>query len=480
MCDHTPAERPVTVEFRGGLWHDQAMADDPLALARAVATAARARGGRAVVVGGFVRDRLLGLPTHEVDLELYGVPEADVPGLLGTFGRVEPVGQSFPVYKLGTMDVALPRRESKSGRGHKGFAVQGDPWMPFAEATRRRDFTINAIAWDPLDDVYEDPFGGRADLAARVLRVVDPATFGDDSLRVLRALQFAARFELQALPETRAICAAIPLDDLPAERVWGELEKLLLRAARPSIGFALGHDLGVIERLWPEMHALVGCEQEPEWHPEGDVWVHTLLVVDEAARRLDGLGRAGRIIMMLGAVCHDFGKPATTAFVDGRIRSIGHEEGGVAPATAFLDRLNVRSFEGVDVRRQVLGIVAHHLKPGMWHKVRDAVGDGAFRRLAQKVDLELLARLASADCNGRTGTFDCSAMTWFVERARTLGVEHRPPARILLGRHLVAIGVRPGPRMGEILDAVYERQLDGTVTTVDEGIAAAREFLERR
>ncbi len=450
---------------------------DPLALARAIAAAAQQRGGRAFVVGGYVRDRLLGQASTEIDLELYGVPEPDVPALIGAFGRVEPVGQSFPVYKLGPVDVALPRRESKSGRGHKGFAVQGDPWMPLAEAARRRDFTMNAIAWDPLDDTLHDPWGGRDDLEARRLKVVDPATFGDDSLRVLRALQFVARFELTIEHGTREICRGIPLDDLPAERIWGEVEKLLLKAPRPSPGFALALDLGVVERLWPELHALVGCEQEPEWHPEGDVWVHTLMVIDEAARRIEGLSRAEGLVVMLGAVCHDFGKPATTAFSDGRIRSMGHEEAGVEPATAFLDRLNVHSFDGIDVRHHVLGIVAHHLKPGMWHKVRDQVGDGAFRRLAQKVNLELLARVASADCNGRTGTFDCSAMAWFLERARGLGVERQPPARVVLGRHLIPLGVRPGPGMGAVLDLLYERQLDGHFTTLEDGLTVAREMI---
>jgi tRNA nucleotidyltransferase (CCA-adding enzyme) len=178
---------------------------------------------------------------------------------------------------------------------------------------------------------------------------------------------------------------------------------------------------------------------------------------------------------MLGAVCHDFGKPATTAFVDGRIRSIDHEDQGVAPATTFLDRLNVRSIDGYDVRRQVLGLVAQHLKPGMWFKVRDEVGHGAFRRLSQKVDLELLARLAKADCLGRApGTFNCDAMDWFLERARSLGVERRPPEPILLGRHLLELGMQPGPRVGEILKAVYEQQLDGSVTTLEEAIAAAK------
>jgi tRNA nucleotidyltransferase (CCA-adding enzyme) len=182
---------------------------------------------------------------------------------------------------------------------------------------------------------------------------------------------------------------------------------------------------------------------------------------------------------MLGAVCHDLGKPATTAFADGRIRSIDHEEQGVGPAATLLDRLNVHSVDGYDVRRQVLGIVAQHLKPGMWFKVRDEVGDGAFRRLSQKVDLELLARLAKADCLGREpGTFNCDAMDWFLERARSLGVEHRPPSPILLGRHLLGIGMKPGPRMGQVLKAVYEQQLDGSVRTLEEATDAARRLVD--
>ena len=156
-----------------------------------------------------------------------------------------------------------------------------------------------------------------------------------------------------------------------------------------------------------------------------------------------------------------------------------HEEQGVAPATALLDRLNVHTIDGYDVRRQVLGITAQHLKPGSWYKVRDEVGDGAFRRLAHKVDLELLARVAKADCEGRRpGRFDCSAMDWFLERARALGVEHRPPPPILLGRHLLALGMQPGPRVGEILKAVYEQQMDGAITTLEEAIADATRRLE--
>ena len=450
---------------------------DPLELAHAIALRVRDAGGRALVVGGWVRDRLIDRPSKDLDLEVFGIPEADLAALLGAFGRVEAIGQAFPVYKVGGIDVALPRRESKTGRGHKGFEVRGDPQMSVEDAARRRDFTINAIAWDPLTGEYLDPFGGRPDLAARVLRVVDAARFGDDSLRVLRAVQFAARFELTLDPATRDLCRRIPLDDLPAERVWGEWEKLLLAAERPAIGFTVARDLGVIDQVLPEMVPLYICPQDPEWHPEGDVWTHTLMVIDEARRRCGDLDRPRLTAVMLGAVCHDLGKPLTTVHIDGRIRSPGHEAAGVELAERILDRLNVNSVDGFDVRGQVLGLVAEHLRPMAFFKARDTVTDGAFRRLAQKVDLELLARFALADCHGRSGAFDCSGITWFLDHARALGVEHRPPAPILLGRHLIELGVEPGPRMGEILRAVYEKQLDGEVTTLEGALKLGRGFI---
>jgi tRNA nucleotidyltransferase (CCA-adding enzyme) len=450
---------------------------ETLSLALDVARAVRDASGRALIVGGWVRDRVLGRDAKDIDLEVYGLESGALKTLLARFGAVNAVGESFTVFKVGDLDVSLPRRESKVGRGHKGFEVVGDPTLPIEGAARRRDFTINAIAFDPLTDEYLDPFGGRADLEARILRVVDPETFGDDSLRVLRAIQFAARFDCTLEPRTAAICAAIPLDDLPAERIWGEVEKLLLRSARPSIGLALARELGVVSRLWPELHALIDCPQEPDWHPEGDVWIHTLMVVDEARTRLADLDYAREVTVMVGALVHDLGKPSTTAFEDGRIRSKGHEAAGVAPATALLDRLNLHTLDGFDVRRHILGIVAYHLAPGMWSKAPTPVGDGAFRRLAARVDLELLARVADADCHGRAGQFDCSGINWFLERARALGVQHEAPKPLLMGRHLLDLGVKPGPQMGALLKEVYEQQLDGAVTTVEEAIAMARERL---
>jgi tRNA nucleotidyltransferase (CCA-adding enzyme) len=454
--------------------------ENDLEIAAAIAREVRAAGGRALVVGGWVRDRLMGHPSKDMDVEVFGVDAAGLKEILQAFGRVNTVGESFTVYKVAGLDVSLPRRESKTGRGHRGFTVSGDPALSFEEAARRRDFTINAISWDPLTEEYVDPFDGRGDIQRRMLCAVDATTFADDSLRVLRAIQFAARFEFTVDPDTKALCRSIPLDDLPAERVWGEIEKLLLRARKPSIGFALAQELGIVERLFPELAALVGCPQEGAWHPEGDVWVHTLLVIDEARARIDDLEYPRQVAVMLGAVCHDLGKPATTAFIDGRIRSLDHEEEGIPPSTALLDTLNVHSMQGYDVRREVLGIVANHLKPGMFCKAQPPVGDGAFRRLAQKVDLELLARVARADCEGRGGGFDCSAMDWFVQRARELDVEHAPPEPLVRGRHLVELGVAPGRALGDVLRQVYERQLDGSVADFDAAFALARQMARER
>ena len=444
----------------------------------AIARAVKDEGGRALFVGGWVRDRLLGIPSKDVDVEVFAVPAARLREILQRFGSLNVVGESFTVFKVADVDVALPRRDSKVGAGHRGFEVTGDPSMSIEEAARRRDFTVNAVAWDPLDEQYLDPFDGRTDLLERkLLRAVDPRTFADDSLRVLRGVQFAGRFDLEMDPGTMELCRRLPLDDLPAERVWGEVEKLLLRAPRPSKGFALALELGVIDRLFPEMRAMVGCPQEPEWHPEGDVWVHTLMVIDQARTRIDDLDKPKQVAVMLGAVCHDLGKPPTTAVINGRIRSMEHEQEGVPPTLALLDRLNVHSIGGFDVRGQIVGIVANHLAPNAFFKSKTPVGDGAFRRLSQKVDLELLARVAESDCLGRTGHFDCSGIRWFIERARALGVEHAPPEPIVKGRHLLQLGVPPGPGMGRLLKEIYERQLDGRVTTLDDGLAAARELL---
>ncbi|HEY3103649.1 MAG TPA: HD domain-containing protein [Pyrinomonadaceae bacterium] len=457
--------------------------DQVLNITRAV----RDEGGRALLVGGCVRDELMAQQPKDWDLEVYGIPPARLRQLLDQFGSVNVVGEAFTVYKLGEhLDVSIPRREWKNGRGHRAFFVEGDPAMSIEEATSRRDFTVNAILQDPLTEEIIDPFHGRKDLDRRILRAVSPKTFGEDSLRVLRAAQFAARFEFEIEPQTIELCRSIDLSDLPSERIWGEMEKLLLRARRPSIGLNGLRELAAIDQLFPELKALIDVPQEPEWHPEGDVWIHTLLTTDRARELIDDLPHAKQVTVMLAALAHDFGKPATTSFVDGRIRSREHEEAGVEPTISFLDRVNLHTLEGYDVRAQVIAIVRDHLKPGEFYKKREEVGDGAFRRLARRCELDLLYRVAKADSLGRNAEwvprkkwYTAEAQEWFIERVRELELQEGAPAPILLGRHLLEMGMTPGPRIGEITRAVYEMQLDGRVTSLDDARRVASELISR-
>ena len=447
--------------------------------------AIRDAGGRALLVGGCVRDALMGAQPKDWDVEVYQLDAVRLRQILDQFGPVNVVGESFTVYKLGQdLDVSMPRRERKAGLGHKGFVIDGDPSMSVADATRRRDFTINAILQDPLTGEVLDPYNGQRDIEQRVLRAVSTETFAEDSLRVLRAAQFAARFEFDIDPETVELCRSIDLSDLPAERIWGEMEKLLLQAPRPSVGLEWLRKLGAMEKLFPEIQSLIGVPQDPEWHPEGDVFVHTQLVIDRARELIDELSYPRQVTVMLAALAHDFGKPATTEFLDGRWRSRGHEEAGVPPAESFLDRVNVHTIDGYNVRAQVIALVREHLKPGEFYKKRDEVGDGAFRRLARRCEPDLLYRVAKADSLGRNAAwvprekwYGAEAQEWFIQRTKELQVEQRAPDPLLLGRHLLELGVQPGPQMGEITRAVYEMQLDGRVRNLDEAIAEAKKLI---
>ena len=417
--------------------------------------AVRDAGGRALIVGGWVRDRLLRHGRRkDIDLEVFGVPADRLRALLEPFGRVEDGRR-----ELSGLQGRRHRRRRcrgasrRAGRGHRGFVVAGDPDMSIdgSGAAPRLHHQRHRVG-SADRRVPRSVRRPRAISTARVLRVVDPRTFGDDSLRVLRAVQFAARFEFALDDATRAICAGGSRSTIcRPERIWGEIEKLLLSRARPSIGFALALDLGVVDRLFPELQALAGCPQEPEWHPGGRrLGAHAAGDRPGAHAHRRSRPRPQQIAIMLGAVCHDLGKPATTAFIDGRIRSIDHEEPGVAPATALLDRLNVHSIDGYDVRTQVLG---HHRAASEAGHVPVKSRDEGRRRRVPPARAESRPRAAGAGRQvrlprPRPGEFDCSAMDWFLERARALGVEHRPPEPLLLGRHLLALGLTSGPRVG--------------------------------
>ena len=450
----------------------QALQQSP-ALQRLVAVVVAA-GGRPVAVGGAVRDHLLGLPAKDIDVEVAGLELPVLEAALASGGlNVHAVGRAFGVLKVDVdvgaggrevFDVALPRTESKSGRGHKGFVVASDPHLPFEQAAARRDFTLNALGVDLCSGALLDPWGGVSDLERGLLRHVSPA-FDEDPLRVLRAAQLAARFGLDVDDATLLRCRALrpELATLPAERVSEELKKLLLKGVWPSVGLAFLRRAGVVEVLFPELHALIGCQQEHEWHPEGDVWTHTLMVTDEAARlcRAGGVDDDEALIVILAALCHDLGKPATTELEGGRIRSRDHESQGEGPTRALLLRLALAH----DVVDAVVALVRDHLKPFQLWRDRETLQDGAIRRLALRVPLPRLALVASADHFGRTTpealARDDEAGPWLLERARALAVKDAAPRPLLQGRDLVSRGLKPGPAFGALLHQAFEAQLDG-------------------
>jgi tRNA nucleotidyltransferase (CCA-adding enzyme) len=509
-----------------------------------VCEAVRTAGGRAMLVGGWVRDWLLGQESKDYDVEVYGIEPEALRAILKKFGRVNTVGEHFAVYKLVgylptgaslseipnrqsaiadvpspnverlEIDVSIPRRESKSGRGHRGFTIEGDPQMTFEEAARRRDFTINAILYDPLADEFVDPYGGIRDLQQKRLRAVAAETFIEDSLRVLRAVQFAARFEMTVEDETAALCRTIDLADLPHERIWGEVEKLLLMAARPAIGLDTALQLGVLDKLFPELRALAGCrldespasQRAEEAGEDGgqrdaasaseqleDAFAETKRAMDAAARLASDLDRPRRVAVMLATLCHALGNPCaadtTSDHSSAASESAAHNQSTSSKTAAarertlaMLERLGLYTLAGYDVRAQVLALMREQNQPREFYARREQTTDGDFRRLARRVEIDLLYRVAKAwalasRAPASADDVAVKAADWFIARARELGVEHGPPAPLLLGRHLLDMGIVPGPAMGELLRQVYDLQLDGQILTLDEAHAAARRLL---
>ncbi|MEM8549160.1 MAG: HD domain-containing protein [Verrucomicrobiota bacterium] len=427
---------------------------------KAIAVRVAAAGGRATLVGGCVRDALLGLESKDADMEIFGLSERQLLKLLQEDYRVDAVGKAFGVFKLRglELDISLPRRESKTGPGHRAFAVEGDPGMSPEEAAARRDFTLNAISWEPLSGDWVDPYNGRADLEAGILRHTSDK-FREDSLRVLRAMQFLARFELSIAPETLALCRQIEPEGLARERLFEEWAKLLRKGTKPSLGLTFLKDCNWL-KYYPELEALVGCPQDPTWHPEGDVWIHTLHCLDAFARQR--IGDAGEdLIVGLAVLCHDLGKPQTT-FTDesGRIRSPAHDVEGVVPAGRFLRRLTDQQ----QLIEDVLILVETHMRPASLYK--DQASDTAVRRLARHVGrIDRLVRVADADMAGRPPMpDDFAAGAWLLERAEALAVKDAAPKPLVLGRHLMERELEPGPRFRPLLDRCYEAQLDGVFT----------------
>lgn len=468
-----------------------------------LAEAIRREGGRPLLVGGWVRDCLLGIPhSKDFDVEVFGMDPGVLKGVLGKFGPVHTVGRHFGVLKLATAhgeyDVSVPRRESKTGKGHKGFWVTPDPAMSFEQAAARRDFTINAMGYSLLEQDFLDPYRGWDDLEARTLRHVGPA-FGEDPLRVLRAMQFAGRFEFTIVPETIAICRLQDLSELPRERVWEEFRKLLLKAARPAQGLRYARELGVLT-IFPELGAL---EAAPAGSAGVRPWERTLAVVDQAARLRSGLAAGDSaladLVLLLAALSHELGRTAAAlaeasgpaeaqaeangpaqAQAEANTSATVHADAAydlalaaaaVAPTASWLARLT----NELDIPRHVLPLVRLLPRVEELHAQREALPPGALGRLALEVPLAELARLSTARERALGGGDAAPLAAWLAEQARAAGVWEKPLEPLLKGRHLLELGLRSGPQLGPLLDQAYELQLEGRLTTLDAARAWARD-----
>ncbi|MBI2462873.1 MAG: CCA tRNA nucleotidyltransferase [Candidatus Spechtbacteria bacterium] len=452
-----------------------------------LAQAMQARGGRLFVVGGTVRDMILGVPPKDFDLEVHGIAPSRLEETVASFhpSWMDTVGRSYGVLKVRIdgedLDIAPPRRDSKVGEGHKGILAVPDPTMTLEEACRRRDFTVGAMAMDPLTGELFDFFGGQEDLRQGILRATDPERFVDDPLRVMRAVQFAARFGFAVEQATAVLCRNVTatkefVGQSPA-RVSEEWRKLLLKSPQPSVGLQVGLELGVWDALHPELAALWICPQDANWHPEGSVGEHTKLAVDKAAEivRREGLAGDDALVIILAVLLHDSGKPATTVFIDGRWRSPNHEAAGVDAARKFF----ARNAFGREIEARVLPLIADHLFPAQ-HGLE--VSDAAIRRLAQRLVQATIAELvmvSEADVLGRAvPNREFAEGTALLEQAKTLAVGSGKTEPLLMGRHLISeLGMKPNRQFSEILRAVFEAQLEGRVATIEQALDMAREIM---
>jgi tRNA nucleotidyltransferase (CCA-adding enzyme) len=434
------------------------------------------KNAKAIIVGGSVRDHFLELPIKDYDIEIYGlkrVEELEV--ILSEYGSVNLVGKSFGVLKFTygkeEYDFSFPRIEEKTGLGHQGFDIFVDGKMSFKDASKRRDFTINTMGYDVEEKLFLDPYDGQEDIEFGILRHIDDKTFIEDPLRVYRAVQFCARFGYGLADDTFDLCRSMVangmLEELAQERIYIEFQKLLLKSPKPSIGFELMKELDILYHF-PELKAIIAVPQSPKWHPEGDVWVHTMMAIDKMVTLL-GTDKKQNLRYMFAILCHDFGKATTTTIKkDGLIGSIGHEKAGIEPTKTFLYRLtNEHNFIA-----SILPLVEHHLKPSQFY--RGKAKNRAFRKLATYVNIEKLVIVARADFFGRTTIESLAGIyhagDWMLKKASSLKVAKQALEPLILGRDLVALGLNPSPNFKEILKKVYILQLDGDISKKEEAL----------
>ena len=425
-------------------------------------------GAIPILVGGSVRDFFLNIPIKDYDIEIFGIDSLEIiQKSLEKFGSVKLVGKSFGVLTLRVdeydFDFALPRIEKKIGNTHQDFEIITNANLSFKEAAIRRDFTINAIGYDFCTKDFLDPFDGLNDLKNRVLKHIDDKTFIEDSLRVYRAVQFSARFDFSLDEKTFELCQKIVQNNelyfLPKERIYEEFKKLFLKSSKPSIGFELLKDLGVL-KYFPELKALIACVQDQVYHPEGDVWIHTMMCLDELARILKEENiedEYRKLYLFYGILCHDLGKPFCTKEINGKITSHKHESLGIEPTISFLSKLtNEKKFIEI-----VCSLVKNHLTPFQLYLAESSLK--AIKRLSLKVNIEDLCLVCLADCLGRTikDKEKCpKATSWLLDKAKELDIHNEPIKALVQGKDLIELGFKPSKEFKEILDFAFDLQLD--------------------
>lgn len=431
------------------------------------------KGHRGLIVGGAVRDALMGEKPKDIDVEVYGPGYEELSSILAEHGKVNIVGKNFGVIKLTDADgqdydFSLPRTDNKNGVGHKDFDVSVNPALTPKEAASRRDFTINSMAYDPLNGELHDYFGGQQDLENKVLRHTSEA-FAEDPLRVLRGMQFASRFGMTVDPQTAKLSESISdeFPTIPKERISEEFMKLATKGKEPGRAIQYLADTGW-SKNFPELHALHSTPQDPEWHPEGNVAVHTGHAMDAAARIADREGLTGddRAVVVLGAMAHDLGKATHTQTEGERITSHGHDRAGGPLARSLMERIGIKP----DITDRVVPIVESHMQHINFTPESQP---RAVRRLADRVhpaSLRELGLVMEADHSGRPplpGGVPEGAQH-MLRLAEESQVTHEKSKPIIQGRHVMPYFDEPGKHIGDVVKAAYQAQLDGEFSTPDQ------------
>lgn len=427
------------------------------------------QGGHAFLVGGAVRDLVLGYDVKDLDIEIHGLRVEQVEELLRRDGRrVDFVGKAFGVFRVYGLDVdwSLPRFDS-SGRKP---AVVIDPFMGIEEGLRRRDLTMNAMAIDLQTFKLIDPFNGITDMQEGVLRTPDTHFFVEDPLRFFRVMQFVGRFEMYPDEALNNVCKQMDVHTVSVERIDDEFKKLFLKSKYPSLGIRWIHAIGRLRDIFPEISATVNLPQESSWHPEGDVFEHSMQALDAAAF-LTYNNEQEKLIVMYAALCHDLGKIITTEKINGVWRSLGHDKEGVVLAKTLLKRITRNKI----IIDSVGKLVRYHLQPEQF--ITNHASLSAYKRLAHKlaphVTLEMLAKLALAEQRARNPkshkplTIDVPIIDEFLDKAKKANVLLAVEKPILLGRDLLD-KIPPGPAMGKLLKQAYTLQLEEGITDKEE------------